>query len=135
MLLPMPKKKIQFLKPHERVIGLQIDETALEGKVEFDLTTQSFVGRPTIPASQTLLEKRQQQGLTEDKAIAVHALNIMIQGLILDFKQLIAFHYTDQSFCAKAVKRWLVYLIQRLEEIGFMVYSITTDMSPQNIAL
>ena len=46
----MLKMKVDLMEEKDKNCGLVIDEMAIQPKYEFNSTTQSFMGRPTLPA-------------------------------------------------------------------------------------
>ena len=136
------KKKVEKMTEPEKFCGLAIDEMAICPKIEFDTTTQQFMGHPTIPPGKKLVERRRRQkqynesrGLkTSDDEFAYHALNVLLCGQTVRYKQLIGYHFTDQSFDEKIFCEWLISLIKEVKDtLGLVICSITQDMGPCNL--
>ena len=133
--LELLKKKVALLDPKDCNVNLSCDELVVQAMQSYDVTDQCFVGHPTIPASDALIEKRKKEGIDEDDILATHAFNIMVCGMKFRFKQVIAYHFTDASFNPFEVANLLVTLIKELKKIGLTVVSLTMDNGPGNQAL
>ena len=131
-LLHMLTKDMEEKNKKVGVIG---DEIAVDPKVEFDVSTQEFIGAPTIPASKKMLEKRTRLGISPDKALAHKAFNLLVTTLRLNFKLLISFQYTDSSFDPEAVAKWMREVFTDLQSIGLDVVFFTSDMSSQMVSV
>ena len=114
-----------------KVVGLIIDGMSLNAKLEFDIVTQSFVGRPTIPATDKIINDFLEKGLTEADILAYHALNCLCVGITLPYKQLVGYHFVANGFNVQAVAQWLRDIIERLTRLGFKVVFLATDMCTQ----
>ena len=98
---------------------------------------QQMVGKITIPLSEKLQAKRiKKKGKYDSNdELATHGLNAMLYGLSTFWKQLVAFHFTGNSFCAKSVAEWVVDIIRQAQSIGLKVLLFSMDSGPQNIAV
>ena len=76
-----------------------------------------------------------QVGIDNDKILATHVFNVIVVGLVKFWKQLIGFHLTDESFCAKACAQWLREMLKALSDIGLEVMVVIHDMGPTNQAV
>ena len=120
----------------DKQYGLVIDEMSTQSKLEWDPTNGEFVGYPTVPTGPALVEKRKKEGINQEDILASHVFNIMIVGILIKFKQLLAYHHTDRSWCAKFIARWIVGLIRQLyAENGMKCMFLTMDQGKQNLAL
>ena len=125
------------MKPQEKLYILKVDEMTLKGKLEFDSTNQTYIGRITIPLGKDLIKARIKEfgKYDESKELATHAMSIFIGSLTGDYDQLIAFQFTGNSFCPKAVAEWLKKVITLVTETGLNVMGLCMDMGTQNIAV
>ena len=139
--ISMMKKKVEKMSGPEKFCGLAIDEMSICPKIEYDSTTQSYKGHPTIPPGKTLAKKRQRdkeynesRGYEANDDYAYHAMNVLLCGQTVRYKQLIGYHFTDNSFDEKIFCEWLLSLIKEVKDtLGLVICSVTTDMGPCNI--
>ena len=127
--------KVQTFKEEDKHCGLVIDEMSTTPKLEWDSTNGEFVGYPTVPPGPALVEKRARENTNQDDIFACHVFNVMIVGITIRFKQLLAYHHTDRSWDAKFIAEWLIALIRKLTSIGLNTCFITMDMGKMNMAL
>ena len=118
-----------------RVCGIQIDEMSISPKREFDPGTQSMIGLPTLPAGENLVKKRLKDGIDVATVLATHVFNVFLVGLVLNWKQLVGYHFSDVSFSPSAVAKWLVEIINKVTEIGITVMTLTMDNATSNRAI
>ena len=104
-------------------------------KLDWDPTAGEFVGHPTVPPGPKLAEERAKKNIDPDDILACHIFNVMIVGILVYFKQLVAYHHTDRSWCPKFIAQWLKDLIRELRKIGLKCKFITMDQGKQNLAL
>ena len=127
------ERKVKNFTRQERIVAVLVDELGLKAGREYDTTTQSFSGHPTMKAGEGLAKKHEQEGI--DKPLATKAMPFMIRGLFKNFKQVVGYHFTEESFdateCAeffKLILQWCTYI--KLEPVcGIM------DMGSCNIAV
>ena len=129
------RTKVEKMHPKERNIALVVDEISLQPKREYDSSTGSFFGMPTMHAPKKTVELRENQGHMKEDRLARHAQCVMAVGLGTRWKQLVGYHLTDTSFDADEMYVWLLELIHLLQSIGLKIYSLTMDMGPGNKAL
>ena len=140
------KKRTDNLSREEKFCGLSIDEMSISPKIEYDPTTQSYIGFPTIPPSKKLVTERMHErnakeflGMEvddDDDQYAYHALNVLLCGHTVRYKQIVGYHFTDNSFDAEVFAQWLRELIKEIKDtLGLVINSITTDMGPTNQAV
>ena len=134
-MLRLMAMKIETLEPRDRKSAIVFDEMAIQPKREFDPSTGEFIGKPTLPAGPNIVHKRMQVGIDNDKILATHVFNVIVVGLVRFWKQLIGFHLTDESFCAKACAQWLREMLKALSDIGLEVMVVIHDMGPTNQAV
>ena len=127
--------KIDSIPEKDRVCGIQIDEMSISPKREYDPGTQSMIGLPTLPAGENLVKKREKEGIDIGTVLATHVFNVFLVGLVLNWKQLVGYHFSDASFNPSAVAKWLTEIITKVTEIGLTVMSITMDNAPSNRAI
>ena len=142
-LLKLLKKKVQNMKPQERFTNLAIDEMAIMPKLQFDSSTQAFMGYPTVPPSHGIVEKRQKERdkhlllygtePEEQDILAKHAFNVLLCGLVIRYKQLIGYHFSENGFDPDFIARWIRQLVKEVSCIGLVVTSITTDQGGGNL--
>ena len=120
------------MHPKERIVGINIDGAKIKGKTEFDISSGSFIGHPTINPPKETMAKREKEGIENMDRLATEALCVMVCGISTRWKQLIGWHLCDTSFDAKEVHDWLVELILWLQELGLTVVSLTMDQGPGN---
>ena len=128
------KYKLEGVPKHHRNFGLVMDEMSLQAKLEFDIASQSFIGRPTVPLNpKTVVTKKLKiPEFDENKTLATHSMNFMICGLGKRFKQIVAWFLTYSSFDPEAVVNIMKTIVRKCHEIEINVVAITTDMSGQN---
>ena len=134
-MLKLMAMKIETLNQRDRKCAIIFDETAIQAKREFDPSTGEFIGLPTLPAGPKAVHKRMCAGIDNDKILATHVFNVLAVGLIKMWKQLIGYHLTDDSFCAKSCAKWLRELVHACMDIGLEVMVIVHDMGPGNQAV
>ena len=134
-LLTMLRHKVPTLHPKERFVSMCCDEMSIQARKEFDLTTQSFVGQPTMPPSKKLIAKRAKQGIYQHDFLATHAMNLMIGGITSRFRQLVAYQFTDNSVDVKEYAKWILNAIQSITDTGLRVVSLSMDMASDNQGL
>ena len=126
------EEKVKKMDPKERFGSLNIDEMGINPLLQYCLTTKSFIGHPTLPASKSLIEKRRKQGIAEEDFLATHAMNAMVCGITTRFKQLVAFHFTDNGVCVKSFANWIKMIVKRCADIKLRIVSLGLDMASSN---
>ena len=134
-MLQLISLKAETMKEQDKQYGLVIDEMSTNPKLDWDPTAGEFVGHPTVPPGPNLAKTRENEKINPDDILACHIFNVMMVGLLASFKQLIAFHHTDRSWCPKFIAKWLKDLIMELQKIGLKCRFITMDQGKQNLAL
>lgn len=66
------KIKVETFKPEEKYAGLLIDEMAIKPGLQYDNSTTSIIGRPTMNLS---------DGFDSSKEYATHGLVFMLCGI------------------------------------------------------
>lgn len=65
---------------------------------------------------------------------ATHALVIMLGGITTRWKQTVAYFFTGNSVDGRVYRDILFQIVEKTEELGLKVISITSDMGPANQA-
>ena len=111
---------------------------SIQSKLDFDPSTQSFIGRPTCPLNPKTIERKKKAdpNFDETKTMATHAMNFMLCGHGKRLKQIVAWLLTYSSFDPAFVADIMYKIVKMSHEIsGATVSSITMDMSGQNLKL
>lgn len=108
---------------HERHAALLLDEMAIKPSLQFDNSTKSVVGRPTMLLS---------GNLDSSKELASHALVFMLAGMSTRWKQTVGYELTANSYSADEVLRKLFYYVKRADDVGVTIKTIISDMGPLN---
>ncbi|KAK8762028.1 hypothetical protein V5799_026701 [Amblyomma americanum] len=124
-VFPALASKVATFHNEERYAVLMLDEIQLTPGLDYDITTRSVIGRPTLPSSDPSAEP----------VLATHALVFMLGGIASRWKQTVAYHFTAESFDAAKVLDLLFEIIRRCESIGLSVDCITSDMGGGNQAI
>lgn len=111
------KFKVSGMTEAERDCGLVIDEMSIDEAEEWCGSTNKFVGKTTLPSSDSLATK---------------ALVVMIVGIAERWKQVIAYEFTKASIPPEHFKQLVICVIQKAEGIGLRVHFITTDSGAEN---
>jgi len=132
----MLKMKVDFMEEKDKNCGLIIDEMAIQPKYEFNSTTQSFMGRPTLPPTQAVSQKRSFDPYWKrEHDLAHHGFNIIDVGMGLRWKSFVCYHLTDTSFDPDITAQWIIQVIRRLMDIGLKIRFQTFNSSTMNVAL
>ena len=131
----MMKLKVDKFNPLQRSCTFVADEMAIKAKKEYNMSSQSFVGHPDVPAGPGLRAKRKKENIDETQELATHAMSGMLIGMFDRWMQLGGFLFTDNSFDPEAVAKWMYEIIGKATEIGLRVRNVTMDMGPCNRAL
>ena len=110
---------------------------SLQAKYQYDTSKKCFIGHVTIPLSEKQQNDRKERfgKYDNDSEIATHALNAILYGLSTFWKQFIAFHFTGNSFCAKAVAKWIVEILSFCFKINLNPLLLSMDSGKSNIAV
>ena len=131
------KLKAEGMSEQERCCALNIDEMSLQAKYQYDTSKKCFIGHVTIPLSEKQQNDRKERfgKYDNDSEIATHALNAILYGLSTFWKQFIAFHFTGNSFCPKAVAKWIVEILSFCFKINLNPLLLSMDSGKSNIAV
>ncbi|XP_077524439.1 uncharacterized protein LOC144136208 [Amblyomma americanum] len=83
-VFPALASKVATFHNEERYAVLMLDEIQLTPGLDYDITTRSVIGRPTLPSSDPSAEP----------VLATHALVFMLGGIASRWKQTVAYHFT-----------------------------------------
>ena len=121
---------------------------SLQPKYETDTSTGRKIGGLTIPeslkkrnssklskfATEEQVEQERQEKLADEKEkLANHALSFMLCGSKARWKQLVAYHFTRNSFDAIKVANIIREIIKAAKDVGLEVIAVTMDMSKTNM--
>ena len=127
--------KVDSLPEQQRFCGMSSDELSLLAAREYDRTTQSIVGAPTIEIGDKLKEKKIKEGTDLADVLATKGCNAMICGLQSRWKQVCGFHFTGNSFNPEAMANWHKDMIVEAKKTKLITKSLCLDMGPDNIAM
>ena len=135
------KLKAEKMSPEEKKCCLSIDEMSLQPKYELDTSTKKRIGGITVPqSSKGLFRKGSKLSKFANEnenvpLLANHALSFMLCGTKARWKQLVAYHFTLDSFDANTVQFIIEDIIEKAGEVGLDVTALTMDMGKCNINL
>jgi hypothetical protein len=98
------------------------DEASLTVSNSFDEALKQYIGCVTFPELDTSI-------------LAKKTLVFMLCGIIARWKQVVAYHFTGDSFDGKYLKDILLDIVKRAEAIGLRVHNIVCDMAPTNMQM
>ena len=134
-MFKMLEPQVEKLPKEARFCALNCDEMSLNPRREYDTTTKSLMGHPTLPPTKALRTRRAKAGIGEQDVLATHALNFMICGITLRYKVPVMLHYTDDSIDPHMFANCVKMIGRRCHDIKLRVVSLGLDMSPTNQAL
>lgn len=114
------KEKSAIFSAYDHNVILAIDEIQLKAQIEYDASLKELTGYTTLPKT--------------GKA-ATHALVAMIRGIATYWKQVVSWHLTANSVPGAILHSHVIDIIRCVEETGFKVRGIVTDMGPTNTSL
>lgn len=118
--LKVLKELVRDFLPHQRHGDLKIDEKSIIEGQSRDYSSDEFVGKITLPASNEL---------------ASNALVIQLTLMDLRLKMVVGYHFTGKSTSAEAMKNFLFELIREVENTcDLKIHMIGCDMGPSNIS-
>ena len=127
--------KVKALPEKGRFGSMSSDELSLQDRREYDPTTQSIVGAPTMPLGDKLIERKIKQGENIADVLATKGNNAMICGIQSRWKQVCGFHFTGDSFNAQACAEWHKDMIIEAKKSMLTIKSLCLDMGSDNIAM
>ena len=127
--------KVDSLPEQQRFCGMSSDELSLTAAREYDRTTQSIVGAPTIEIGDKLKEKKIKEGTDLADVLATKGCNAMICGLQSRWKQVCGFHFTGNSFNPEAMANWHKEMIIEAKKSKLITKSLCLDMGPDNVSM
>lgn len=122
-------KKVEMMPEHTRKSGMFPDEFDLQAKKEYDCSTGTIIGAPTIPPSDKVLENRAKKAsFKPENLMAQKCFNVTLGGLLDRWSQLVYYQFTERSFNKKVVATELKELITILQSIKVDVMVFSSDM-------
>ena len=136
-LMNLLAKKVSKMRPASRICALVIDEMSIQAQIDYDNTTQAFIGHPTMSHSEKQRAKKlaKDENWTPMNDVATKALNFELAGLEARWKQLILFHFTSNSLDSKEFAQVVANVIRQCYSIGLKVMVTTMDSASSNQAL
>lgn len=107
-------KVSQFEKETDKDCMLVLDEMSIIARNIYDNSTKEMLGQVSLPEH------------------SGEALVFLIAGLASRWKQIVAYYFTNKKTCGKIYKSIIVEIIEKCEEIGLRIHSITSDMGAAN---
>ena len=112
---------------------LGIDEMSLKPAEEADPSTNSYIGKCTLPRSKPKYMKKEQAllfnndpKLMEEEqqklsnsaldTLATKAMVFILGGIKSRWKQTIAYHFTSSSYCAETLKKFIIEILQKCHD-------------------
>lgn len=112
--------KVNYFKELDKNCALFLDEMVISSSIVFDNSNNCFFGHVTLPLD------------TNNKRQACQALVIILGGIGGRWKQVVAYHYTDKSLNGELLSKVVLNVIQKAEQVGLYVHSVTSDMGAGN---
>ena len=136
-IMRLLSKKVEKMPLEDRYCALILDEMAIQAEINYDDSSQSFIGHPTMAQSKKQRKKKLSENpdWTPLNDVATKALNFEIAGLGKRWKQIILVHFTCDSIDAKELKKVLFDVIRRCYSIGLKIVVCTMDSASSNQAL
>ncbi len=116
----MLETKVNSMAADDRDCCLTLDEMKTTGKVEYDKSSDKYVGYVTLPGH---------------SGSAEHGLVFMLSGIRLRWKQVVAYYFTGNSVNGKEFKAIIVEIIKKAHAKKLNVLSVTSDMGSANRAM
>ena len=66
--------------------------------------------------------------------MATHAFVLMLRGLTIRWKKVVAYYFTGDSFSAEQIKKIILEIFTKASECNFKVLNVTMDMGGGNQA-
>ena len=111
--------------------------------LEYNSTTQEYVGTPTMSrpkpkdkptkGSKKSCKRKAEAEPNDELPLATHAMSIMLCGLTKRWKNIVGYHFTDNSFCPVECKDFIFEVVRKATDIGLIVKCIIMDNSTQNL--
>ena len=114
--------KVKTMNEFEKYCVLYLDEMSLESSNDYDVKSDSFIGKCTLP------------GL-DPNTDATKVLTFMVGGLTTRWKMKIAYHFTGNSLDGALMGPVIMDILSELKKIDLKVIDITSDMGSPNLAL
>lgn len=91
---------------------------------QYDIGTQSFFGKATIPLAKSSKEVN-----------ATHALVFMVVGISSRYKQIVGYDFTGNSTNGQLLLGKVMAIVWKAWNVGLKVNGITSDMGGSNSTL
>ncbi|XP_039310726.1 uncharacterized protein LOC105203368 isoform X2 [Solenopsis invicta] len=111
-ILQLLKMKIETFKSEEKHAILLTDEMSIKPGLQYDRSTNTIIGRPTIKLS---------GGMDFSNQLATHITIFMLCGITTKWKQTIGYEYTANSFCPQEMTRKILTIIEKAHNIGLII--------------
>lgn len=110
-------KVSQFKKETDKDCMLVLDEMSVIAGNIYDNSIKEMIGQITLP---------------DHSGEADEALVFLIAGLATRWKQIVAYYFTNKKTRGNVYKPIIIEIIEKCEEIGLRVHSVTSDMGAPN---
>ncbi|KAG4068618.1 hypothetical protein HA402_001604, partial [Bradysia odoriphaga] len=118
------KEKVNSFSEFEKECLLEVDEISIVEGMQYDIGTQSYIGKITVPLARSSTE-----------CDATHALVFMLVGLSSKYKQIIAYELTGDGTNAKCFLDKIFTIVKKAWIIGLKCNGLVSDMGGSNGAL
>lgn len=115
--------QVQTFEPEEKHAVLLVDEMSIKPGLQYDNSSVSIVGRPTMKLSGEIDSSNKQ---------ATHSLVFMLCGISTKWKQTIAYEFTANSFSPHEMIKKIETIIQKAHIIGLTIKAVISDMGALN---
>jgi hypothetical protein len=122
-------KKVELMPRKARYCALVVDEFEIQAKKEYDCSSGTMMGIPTIPPSDRALELRAKKAnFNPENLMAQKCFNGCVGGLLDRWSQLVYYGFTERSFNKRVIATHMKELIGILQSINLDVCSFAGDM-------
>ncbi|KMQ85122.1 transposable element p transposase, partial [Lasius niger] len=144
----LPAKINNMASLHKHCM-LSFDEMSIKEALEFDTSTNTYIGYCTVPAAKPRMGKEYKARFNNDPILiekerekvskaafsskATKAMTFILGGVAKRWKQTVCYELTGNSFCAEAVKKILIGIIKKCHDVGLVVRAIVSDMGNRSV--
>ena len=122
-------KKVELMPRKARYCALVVDEFEIKAKKEYDCSSGTMMGIPTIPPSDKAIANRAKKAdFNPENLMAQKCFNGCVGGLLDRWSQLVYYGFTERSFNKKVIANHMKELIGILQSINLDVCSFAGDM-------
>ena len=122
-------KKVELMPKKARYCALVVDEFEIQAKKEYDCSSGTMMGIPTIPPSDKALAMRAKKAnFNPENLMAQKCFNGCVGGLLDRWSQLVYYGFTERSFNKRVIATHMKELITILQSINLDVCSFAGDM-------